>query len=71
VEEINALSDFNITVEPVRHGGQERGKLVGFHVQWQPKEPEEWQVVLRELGRSKIGRKARLRGQVETVATVL
>lgn len=65
VEEINALSDFNITVEPVRQGGRQRGKLTGFYVSWSPKEPHEWREVLEELGRSKIGRTARIRRQVE------
>lgn len=68
IEEINALSDFNVSIEPVRQGGKQRGKLLGFKVFWEPKEPQEWRAVLEELGRSKVGRKARIRKQVEGVA---
>ncbi len=67
VEEINALSDFNVAVEPVRKGGQQRGKLLGFRVAWECKSPDAWKNVLDELGRPRIGRKARIRGEVETI----
>ena len=66
-EEINALSDFNVEIEPLREGGAFRGKLKGFRVSWEKKSPEEWQAVLDELFRSKVGRKARIRGTVESV----
>jgi len=68
VEEINALSDFDVEIEPVREGGQVRGKITGYRVSWDVKEPEEWDRVLAELMRSKIGRKARIRGTVERVS---
>lgn len=68
IEEINALSDFNIAVEPVRQGGQARGKLTGFQVRWEVKEPADWDRVLAELMRSRVGRKARIKGTVEQVA---
>ena len=68
VEEINALSDFTVEIEPVREGGQLRGKLTGFRLHWERKEADEWRAVLDELLRSKVGRKARIRGQVETIA---
>jgi len=71
VEEINALSDFNVEVEPVRQGGQQRGMVTGFRVCWEVKEPEEWERVLAELMRSKVGRKARIRGTVERVSDAL
>jgi plasmid replication initiation protein len=71
VKEINALSDFNVEVEPVRQGGQQRGTLTGFRVSWETKEPEVWSEVLSELMNSKVGRKARLEGTVESVASVL
>lgn len=67
VEEINVLSDFNVEVEPIRDGGKVRGTLTGFRVRWEVKEPEEWDKVLGELLRSKVGRRARIRGTVETV----
>jgi Initiator Replication protein len=71
VQEINALSDFNLEVEPIRQGGQQRGKLTGFWMRWEQKEPEEWDKVLAELQRSRVGRKARMRGTAEIVAPVL
>ena len=71
VKEINALSDFNVEVEPVRQGGQQRGTLTGFRVSWETKEPGVWSEVLSELMNSKVGRKARLECTVESVASVL
>ncbi len=53
---------------PGREGGQKRGTLTGFRMRWTVKEPEEWDRVTVELLRSKVGRKARIRGTVETVA---
>ena len=67
VEEINALSEFIVNIHPVRKGGQQRGKLLGFRVEWETKEPEAWKVVLDELQRPKVGRKARIRGDAEQV----
>jgi plasmid replication initiation protein len=71
VEEINALSDFNVEVEPVREGGPKRGTVTGFRVRWDIKEPDEWERVTAELMRSKVGRKARIRGTVERVTDAL
>ncbi|RYF52049.1 MAG: RepB family plasmid replication initiator protein [Cytophagaceae bacterium] len=71
IGEINTLSDFNVEVEPLREGGQQRGRLTGFRVRWESKEPEAWSEVLTELMRPKVGRKARLHGTVESVADVL
>lgn len=68
VEEINALSDFNLEVEAIRQGGQQRGLLTGFRLTWELKEPEEWDRVTAELLRSRVGRKARIRGVVDNVA---
>ena len=65
VVEINGLSDFTVTVEPVRDGGLQRGPLKGFVLQWEKKSPEEWKAVLDELMRPKIGRVARIKGTVE------
>lgn len=65
--EVNALSDFNVEIDLIREGGLQRGKLVGFRLWWEKKSPEEWQAVLDELLRSKVGRKARIRGRVETI----
>lgn len=71
LEEINSLSDFNVIVEPIRKGGQQRGALTGFRVSWSVKEPEEWQKVAAELQHSKIGRKARIRGSTEGAVLAL
>lgn len=65
VEDINALSDFNVAIEPLREGGKQRGNITGFRVNWSVKEPGEWLAVLDELSRPKVGRKARIRGEVE------
>lgn len=66
--EINALSDFNVEITPLRDGGLQRGKIKGFSLQWSKKTPEEWRTVLDELDRSKVGRKARISGTVETIS---
>lgn len=66
--EVNALSDFIVEIEPVREGGRLRGQLSGFRMSWRRKSKQEWQAVLDELMRPKVGRKARIRGMVETVA---
>lgn len=68
VLEVNALSDFNVEIVPLRDGGLQRGKLKGFSLHWSKKIPEEWRAVLDELDRSKVGRKARISGTVETIS---
>jgi hypothetical protein len=65
VSEVNALSDFNVIIQPLREGGQSRGKLTGFRLFWEKKSQEQWRAVLDELLRSRNGRKARLRGAAE------
>lgn len=67
VAEVNALSDFNVEVDPLRDGGMVRGKLTGFRLWWEKKSQEEWRAVLDELNRPKVGRRARIRGKVEAV----
>ena len=67
VLEINGLSDFKVEVEPIREGGLQRGPLSGFRIVWERKTSEEWNAVLSELLRSKVGRAARLSGKVEAV----
>ncbi|MGE4043369.1 MAG: replication initiation protein [Acetobacteraceae bacterium] len=71
IQEINTLSDFNVEVSPIREGGIQRGKLTGFWMHWKQKEPQEWDKVLTELMRPRVGRKARLRGTVEAVSPML
>jgi hypothetical protein len=70
VEEINALSDFTVEIEALRDGGMQRGKLKGFRVSWERKEQEEWRATMDELMRPKVGRKARIRGKVETLHVI-
>ena len=66
VMEINALSDFNVEVTPIREGGLSRGVLTGFELMWEKKSPDEWKAVLDELGRPRVGRKARISGKAES-----
>lgn len=67
VSEVNGLSDFNVGVDPIREGGQMRGKLLGFALRWEKKTAEDWRAVMDELDRPKIGRLARIRGMTEKV----
>lgn len=67
VLELNALSDFNVEITPVREGGAVRGKLTGFRMRWERKAPADWRAVLDELDRSKVGRRARITGTVEEI----
>lgn len=70
VLEVNALSDFNVEITPEREGGRVRGKLIGFRLRWERKSPADWRAVLDELGRSKVGRRARITGTVEDIEPV-
>ncbi len=63
--EVNALSDFKVEVEMLRDGGMQRCKLIGFRMTWERKTKDEWNAVLDELLRPRVGRKARIRGTVE------
>jgi hypothetical protein len=45
-----------------------RALAESFDIAWWRKDPDELSKVLRERNRSKIGRMARLKGSVETVA---
>lgn len=68
--EVNGLADFGVKVEPIRHGGSKRGTLSGFRVSWWRKEIPELKEAFAELRRSKVGRLARLKGEVERVEVV-
>lgn len=65
--EVNGLSDFIVTIEAVREGGMQRGKLKGFELTWRKKEADEWNASLAELMRHHSGRRARLLGLVESI----
>jgi len=66
-EEINGLSDFNVEIYPIRNGGPTRGKLVAFELHWSKKSDKAWRSALDELMRSKVGRRARLRGETDVI----
>ena len=61
--EINALAPFGVSLLPVRQGK----KVVQVKVGWWNKSEEEMLAASKEAQRSKIGRKARIAGNVEGV----
>jgi hypothetical protein len=63
VAEVNALSDFTVQIHALREGGT----LTGFLLAWEKKPADEGLATLDELGRSKIGRQARIKGTVENM----
>jgi hypothetical protein len=67
VLEVNGLSDTGVDVAIVRRSP--RTPIEAVTVAWWRKQGEEFRAALRERDRSKIGRMARLRGELETVAT--
>jgi Initiator Replication protein len=64
VKEVSDLSEFVVSVEPVK--GKARG-FTDVRLSWQCKGLPELQQVERELSHSKVGRKARMAGTVEHV----
>lgn len=70
VLEVNALADFGVEVEPIRHGGTMRGIVTGFRVSWWKKQLPELREAHAELSRSKVGRLARLSGPAEKATPV-
>ena len=64
--EVNHLSDGNVEVEVIREGGA-RSTVMGYRLRWSRKTSEEWQAVMDELLRPKVGRKARIEGKVEVL----
>lgn len=69
VKEVNALSPFEVAIEPVRRGR----KVVEVRLSWAKKEPlsPSEQAAAREVNRAKLGRKARLSGTAERVVPEL
>lgn len=63
VLEVNAISEMGCQVELVR--AHARAPITGVTVAWWYKNPKENREAVQELSRSKVGRKARLRGVVE------
>ena len=64
VTEVTGLSDYNVKITPVKTGK----KVVGVRLQWGAKSEEEIKAAFKELRASRVGRMARLTGQVETLA---
>ncbi|TXD33313.1 replication initiation protein, partial [Lujinxingia vulgaris] len=66
VKEVNALSPFEVSIEPIKRGR----KVERVRVTWAKKEPfsPSEQAAAREVNRARTGRKARVSGTVETVA---
>lgn len=64
VDEINQLCDFEISVEPIKHGRA----VVAVRLSWANKDDEADDEARRERGRPKTGRKARREGTVERIA---
>jgi hypothetical protein len=69
VLEVNGLADFGVQIAPIRKGGSVRGLVTGFRVSWWKKDNPGLQEAYSELKRPKVGRIARLSGQVEAVET--
>ena len=64
VLEVNGLGEFGCKVEPVYKGR----KVIALRLSWWAKNLDEKKATLKELRISRVGRKARLRGTVETIA---
>jgi hypothetical protein len=64
--EVNGLSDFGVTIELRRR--HPRAPIHEVALAWWRKQGDEFRAAMQERGRSKIGRKARLRGAVEAIA---
>lgn len=64
VLEVSALSDFEVTIEPVKGKAKQ---FTGVRMSWKRKDMPDLQKVERELAFSKVGRKARMSGTVEQV----
>jgi len=67
--EVNGLSEFGIRLDIVR--AHARAPISAVSLVWWRKEGEEFRATRRERQRSKLGRKARLRGEVVEVAPAL
>lgn len=66
VLQVNGLSDMSAMIQERRK--HSRAPVDSFDIAWWRKDPDELSEVLRERNRSKVGRMARLKGAVETVA---
>jgi hypothetical protein len=66
VLQVNGLSDMSVMIEGRRKHA--RAPVDRFDIAWWRKSPEAMTVAVRERNRSKVGRMARLKGAVETLA---
>jgi hypothetical protein len=66
VLEVNGLSDVSVELRLDRRSPF--APIEGVTVAWWKKQPDEYRAAKQERNRSKVGRMARLRGQVETAA---
>jgi plasmid replication initiation protein len=64
VMEINALASFTIGLLPIKEGK----RVVRLKVNWMHKDADALQAAIREIESTKVGRKARIAGTVETIA---
>jgi plasmid replication initiation protein len=68
IEEVNHLAPFVVSI-PERGGIKRQGrKVIGIRLEFWEKEDADKEAAFRELERSRVGRKARRTGKVETVA---
>jgi hypothetical protein len=67
VLEVNGLSEFGVKVEVER--AYSRAPITGVTLGWWRKDGNEYRATYQERQRSKLGRMARLRGEVEKVMT--
>jgi plasmid replication initiation protein len=65
--EVNALSDFTVTIIPQKTGRRVTGVLIG----WGAKDIEGRKEAYAELQRPRVGRKARITGSVEELSDEL
>jgi Initiator Replication protein len=66
VLEVNGLGEFGCKVEPSAYAGR---KVTAVRLSWWAKNFEEHKMALNELRFSRVGRRARLKGEVVTVAS--
>jgi len=68
VLEVNGLSDVGVQIEVQRRHA--RAPIHGVTLSWWKKQGDEFRAAMQERNRSKVGRMARLRGEVEKTAVV-
>lgn len=64
LEEVNFLSDYNVTIEPLKKGRT----VIKVRLAWTTKQQSKLENVHRELAHSHVGRRARMTGNTETLS---